>query len=127
MDHLGCCLAAKAAFLSFASAELFSMWRRISNVENVPEHWSSRHFHPVKPLARINESIVHCFRLISSARCIEFVDIVDHISSVGEVLDLGHIGGFLRRMVSVCDDCEPKSDSLCSDLVLDLLDDCYDG
>lgn len=91
MDYLGCCFAAEATFPSFASAELFSMWRGVSNVEDVPEHWSSWQFHPVELLTGINKSIMHCFRLISTSTCIEFVDIVDHISSIGEVFDLSHI------------------------------------
>lgn len=123
MDHLGCCLAAEASFPSFASAELFSMGRSVSDMEDVPKHWSSWQFYPVELLAGINESIMHCFRLISTSACTEFVDIVNHISSISEVLDLGHIRRFLRRMVTVCDYCEPKSDSLCSDLGLDLFDD----
>lgn len=120
-------LSAKTALVGLSSQELLAVGRSVCYVEDIAQNGCSRHIYPVKFLTGIDEPIVHSFWLVSTSACSEFIDVVNYFMSICEVLDLSDVRGVLGWVVAVGDNSEPKSDSLCPNFVLNLLDDSHDG
>jgi len=70
---------------------------------------------------------MNCLWLISSSRCAQTINITNCTMSISEVLMLSYIRRLLRRMISICHNCKPKSNSFSSDLTLNFVDDRYDS
>lgn len=70
---------------------------------------------------------MNSLRLVSSSSGTKLVYIVNGVVSISKVFKLSYIRRLLRRMITISNDCEPESDSLCSYLVFNLFDNGHDS
>lgn len=85
VQYLLCLQTTLASILRLAGTELFSMRRSIKDMEDVAESGTSNYLHPTEIFASTYQSIMNCFRLITSSTCMKGISESNSIMSIREV------------------------------------------